>query len=379
MRKIGVFTGTRADYGLYRSLLNAITNHQDLSLEVIVTGMHLMNEFKHTVDEIIKDGYPIKIINNTFDNTKLSMTNFLGRTVTDVAKYILENRPDILVVLGDRVEMIGATLAAAYTNTPVAQLRAGEFTSTIDEPTRHAISQYAHILFTVNQNAKDVLIKMGEDPNRIFVVGDSGLDPILAGDFTPGEEVARMLNLDRTKPIVVVAQHSVTTEADQAGHQVKETLEAVTQFGYQTVVVTPNADPGNRLIFEAYEGFKQPFFRYLELGHRNYLGLLSITDVLVGNSSSGISEAPAFKLPYVNIGKRQRGREQGINVINVNHNKDEIYRAIERALSPEFKESLKDCKSPYAGDGNSGVRIAEILSTINLDREFLQKSKTYAK
>jgi len=380
-RKILYISGTRADYGLMKSVLREIENHPKLELEVIATGMHLMPEFGMTINEIKKDGFKIHEIAATYEqDNKQSMANFVGKFIQLLTDKVKKIKPDIIMVLGDRGEMLAGVIVGTYLTIPVAHIHGGDISSTVDEIVRHAITKLAHIHFPATEKSAERIIKMGEDPSNVFVVGAPGLDIILNENLIEPTKLSEKYNLDLSEPILLVIQHPVTTEVDDAPTQIRETLEAISELRYQTILIYPNADAGGRNMIEVIKEYeKHPFIKiFKNIPYKEYLSLMNIASVMVGNSSSGIIEAPSFSLPVVNIGTRQEGRQRAENVIDVDYDKEQIKAAIKKALYDEvFKEKVKkNCKNPY-GDGKAGVRIADILSKIKIDKKLLQKKITY--
>lgn len=379
-RKILYITGTRADYGLMQSVLREIEERSKLELELIVTGMHTMPEFGMTINEIKKDGFKIHEIDATYKkDNKESMANFVGEFIQLLTKKANEIKPNLILVLGDRGEMLAGAIVGAYLTIPVAHLHGGEITSTVDEFSRHAITKLAHIHLPATEKSAERIIKMGEDPLNVFIVGAPGLDSILNENLIEPVELSKKYNLDLSKPIFLVVQHPVTTEVRDAREHIRETLEAIVGLRHQTILIYPNADAGGRAMVEVIKEYeKYPFIKtFKSIPHKEYLSLMKRATVMVGNSSSGIIEAPSFGLPVINIGSRQEGRERAENMIDVDYDKEQIKTAIKKALDDEnFKEKVKNCKSPY-GDGKAGVRIADILSEIKIDKKILQKRLTY--
>ncbi len=379
-RKIVYITGTRADYGLMFSVLNAIKNHPKLDLILIVTGMHLMSEFGETIKEIEKDDFEIYQINETYEkDDKESMAIFVGRCVNKFVDAFNCIHPDIVLLLGDRGEMLAGAVAGAYMNILVAHVHGGDVSGTVDEPVRHAITKLSYIHFPATKKSAERIIRMGEEKWRVHVVGAPGLDTILNEKVIESKEIARKYDLNLSKPIVLMVQHPVTTESDDAVKQVRETLNASVELKHQTILIYPNADAGGRRMIKAIKKYEKYDFikTFKSLPRKDYLSLMKTASVMVGNSSSGIIEAPSFKLPVVNIGTRQEGRERAENVIDVGYSKNGIIKAIKKALyDKKFKEKIKKCKNPY-GDGNSGERIAKVLSEIKIDKKLLQKRITY--
>jgi UDP-hydrolysing UDP-N-acetyl-D-glucosamine 2-epimerase len=380
MRRILSVTGTRADYGLMHSVYRHISGHPSLSLELAVTGMHLLEEFGSTLDEIKKDGYRYHIIESTpGDDTKEAMVLFIGDFLQKFTLFLSGNRPDILLLVGDRGEMLGAAIAGAYLGIPVAHIHGGEITSTVDEYARHAITKLANLHFAATPESGDRIVRMGEDPSGVFVVGAPGLDRVLGEPLLPPDAIARKYALTPGEPLILVVQHPVSLDAGRSAFQMEETLEAIAALSRKTILIYPNADAGGRAMIEVIERYKGlPFLQiYKSLPSRDYLSLLSIASVLIGNSSSGIIEAPSFCLPVVNLGTRQQGRQRAGNVIDVDHDRMAIRKAVERALSDEeFRRTVRTGRNPY-GDGKAGVRIAATLALVKIGRDLLGKQITY--
>lgn len=379
-RKILYITGTRADYGLIRPVLSAIEKNPHLELEIIATGMHLMEEFGSTIDDIRRDKFKLHEIYSVYEtDSKSSMAIFIGDLIKLITKKIENICPDIILILGDRGEMLAGAIVGAYLSIPIAHIHGGEVTSTVDDLARHAITKLSHIHFPATKKSAERIKKMGEDPSKIFVVGAPGLDSILNGALIKSEEITKIYDLIIYYPIILLVQHAVTSEIKDAPNQIRKTLEAILELGHQTVLIYPNADAGGRKIIEVIKEYeKYPFIKiYKNIPHLHYLSLMKIASVMVGNSSSGIIEAPSFDLPVVNIGSRQRDRERADNVIDVGYDKEEIKAAIITAICDEnFKIRVKKCKNPY-GDGRAGRKIAYILSNIKIDENLLQKRLAY--
>lgn len=379
-RKILYVSGTRAEYGLMRETLFQIKKNPKLDIEIVATGMHLMPEFGKTINEIKKDNFKIHQVKAIYKyDNKESMANFLGEFISKFIKKIKYIKPDIILLLGDRTEMLGAAIVGVYLTIPVVHIHGGEVTSTVDEIARQAITKLSHIHFPTTKKSAERIIKMGEDPWRVFVVGAPGLDAILKKKPFSKNQIAQKYKLDLTKPILLIIQHPVTEEIEQAPNQIRETLEALKELKYQSIIIYPSADPGGRKMIKVIEKYKKyPFIQiYKSILHKDYLSLMRIVRVMVGNSSSGIIEASSFHLPVVNIGKREEGRERAENIIDVDYNKEQIKKAIKKAVyNKKFREKVKKCKNPY-GDGKTGPRIADILSKIKINKKLLEKKITY--
>lgn len=379
-RKILYVSGTRAEYGLMRETLFAIQRHPKLSLEIAVCGMHLMPQFGLTINEIKKDKLKIHRIEAIYEkDNKESMAKFIGDFSLKFTKLIKLIKPDIILVQGDRAEMLAAVTVGAYLTIPVAHTHGGDVTMTVDEFARHAITKLAHIHFPATQKSAKRIIKMGENPKNVFVVGAPGLDSIKNQQLLNAKELSEIYNVDFSKPVILGLQHPVTTQVLDAPYQIQQTLEAIKESGHQAIFIYPNADAGGRAMIKILQNYKkQPFFSiYENIPSKEYLSLLKNASCMVGNSSSGIIESIPFGLPVVNIGIREQGRERSQNIIDVEYNKEEIKKAIAKALyDNDFKTKTKKCKNPY-GDGNAGKRIAAILAKIKIDKNLLQKQITY--
>ncbi len=378
-RKILYVSGTRAEYGLMRETLFAIQRHPKLSLEIAVTGMHLMPQFGMTINEIKRDKFKIHKVEAIYQkDNKESMANFIGEFILKFGKLVKRIKPDIILVQGDRAEMLAAASVGAYLTIPVAHTHGGDVTSTVDEFARHAITKLAHIHLPATQKSAERIIKMGEDPKRVFVVGAPGLDSIMNKKLLNADFLAKKYSLDFSKPVLLALQHPVTTEADVASSQITETLEALKELGHQTIVIYPNADAGGRAMIKVIEQYKKhPFLNaYQNIPSEEYLSLLKNASCMVGNSSSGIIESIPFGLPVVNIGQRESGRERSTNIIDTGHDRQEIKNAILRALEDPNFTAKKQYDNPY-GKGSTGKKIAEILAKIKIDKQLLQKQITY--
>lgn len=380
-KKIAVITGTRADYGIYYSVLKQIEKNPNLELQLIVCGMHLCPEFGMTVNEIEKDGFEIsdRIETILASDTGSSMAKSIGLTLINLTQSLERLKPDILVVLGDRGEMMAGAIAATHMNIPVAHIHGGEVTGTVDESIRHAITKLSNIHFPSTKDSKERIIKMGEKEENVFVVGAPGLDYIKNTTYLSRREILQKFNLKDDK-IFIMTQHPITTERDMVSWQIRQTLEAISQCKVQTVISYPNSDNGGREIIKVIEEFraKYDFLKvFKNLSQVEYLSLLNIADAMIGNSSSGIIEAASFKLPVINIGTRQQGRLRACNVIDVGYEKEKILNGINKALyDEEYRKELKSCINPY-GDGRAGERISEHLEKIKITRELIQKRITY--
>lgn len=380
-KKIIYVSGTRADYGLMRGVLGAINKDPGFSLTVAATGMHLMPRFGNTIDEIEADGLPVRRVNVVQQKDDyVSMSSFVGRCTVRFTTLFNQVQPDAVLLLGDRGEMLAGAVACTYLAIPIIHIHGGEITSTVDEHVRHAITKLAHIHFPATKKSAERIIRMGEDPAAVHIVGAPGLDAILKGQYTPAAAIGKRYNLDLSRPVILVVQHPVTEEADEAPQQIRETCEALRNLSFQTIIGFPNADAGSRKMIRVIQQYRHlPFIRiYPSLPHQDYLGLMRVASVLVGNSSSGIIEAPSFHLPVVNIGTRQQGRERSINIIDAAYDRGSITMAINKALfDTDFIKKVRLCKNPY-GEGKSVRKILSILKKTNFSHIMTQKTLYYS-
>lgn len=381
MKRVAAITGTRAEYGILKSVLKEIKANPKLELSLIVVGMHLATEFGYTIKEIEKDGFPIdaKIDILHREDTGAAMAKSIGECIAQLASSMEKIRPDILLVLGDRSEMLAGAIVATYMSVLIAHIHGGDISGNVDEPVRHAITKLAHIHFPATKESADRIVKMGEEPWRVHVVGAPGLDLALDKKLPEKRELVIKYGIDLSKPILLVVQHSIVNEASKASSQIRETLDAIVESGYQTILIYPNADAGGRKMIEVIREYeKYPFIRtFKSIVHEEYLGLMKLASVMVGNSSSGIIEAPCFGLPVVNVGTRQIGRQRAENIVDVGYDHEQIKKAIAKALfDEEFKEKARNFKNFY-GDGKAGKRIASILGDLKINRKLLEKRMTY--
>ena len=311
-RRIAYVTGTRADYGLFSEPLKRIREHPELDLALIVTSMHLEPEFGLTVREIEADGMPVvaSVRNLSAGDSGADQARSVGQAIVGLTGVLDELRPDLLIVLGDRGEMLAAAIAADHLAIPVAHVHGGELSGTVDELVRHAITKLSHIHFAATEESGERLRRMGEQPAHVHVIGAPGLDYLARFEPVPDATLAAELSLDMAEPFVLFTQHPVTAELADAARQMEVSLDALEKVGVQVVATYPNADAGGRAMIKVLEGKRDKAWLRIvpSLGHRRFASLLKRTAAMVGNSSSGIVEAPFFGVPVVNVGSRQQGR-----------------------------------------------------------------------
>lgn len=379
MRTIGVVTVGRSDYGIYRSLLDAISADPELQLRLFVSGAHLSSEHGRTVQAIEAEGRPIAEVVDMLvaEDSPAAVAKSMGLGVIGFADALRRSRPDLLVVLGDRFEMFAATAAAVPMLIPLAHIHGGEVTEgAIDEQFRHAMTKMSHLHFVSTAEHGRRVRQMGEEPWRITVSGAPGLDALASHTPLSKAELEARLGLALDDAPLLVTFHPATLDADAAEGQVGELLAALTASARPVVLTYPNVDAGSGPILAALRHYVEVAPRAVlvdNLGTVAYFSLMARAAAMVGNSSSGIIEAPSFQLPVVNIGSRQQGRTRGANVIDVPCERQAIAQGIARALSPEFRAAgLAGAPNPY-GDGGAARRIVDVLRTVVLDHTLITK------
>ena len=378
MRIVGVVTTSRADYGIYLPLLRRIQAEPGLAPRLLVTGMHLSPLFGMTVKAIEADGFEIaervKMLSNSDDPAAIAKS--MARGTAGFAEVFSRSRPDILVVLGDRFEMHAAALAALPFKIPVAHIHGGELTEgVIDDALRHSMTKLSHLHFAATQEYRRRLVQMGEEPWRVTVSGAPSLDNLASVKRLTAAALESRFGLRVTPETLLVTFHPATLEYEEAERQAGELLAALRASGRPVVFTMPNADTGGRVIRECIKRFvrKESSAQAVEsLGTEGYFSVLALCAAMVGNSPSGLLEAPSFGLPVVNVGSRQRGRVRGANVIDVGYRRDEIGEGIRRATDPGFRKSLQGLANPY-GDGKASRRIVAKLAEVPLSGRLLMK------
>lgn len=394
LKKIAIFTGNRAEYGLLIPVIQAIKEHPNLEGKLIVSGAHLDNTFGRTIDLIHKDGFDIAAearIDLDADDL-ISTAKAIGKGILVMVNVLSSMRPDILVVYADRFEGFASVIAASQMGIPVAHIEGGDVTEggALDDSIRHAMTKLSHIHFTTNDAASNRIKAMGEEEWRVFNTGLPSIDRIVNGAFASSDKIVEKFRLDLDRPIILFTQHSVSTEYENAGFQIDISLEAIANIvktnEAQVVITSPNNDAGGRRIINRLEIFKKYSNKSIQvhqtLGSYYYHGILSLAKhpgrriICAGNSSSGIKETPIFGCPTINIGTRQQGRLRAENVIDVGYNSEEIYTKMVFAIeNDEFRKKCSAVKNPY-GNGNSGRTIAAILDKLIIDKKLIQKRMT---
>src|SRR3989338_852932 len=337
-KKIAYVSGTRADFGLMTPVLKAVRASDKLELKLYATGMHLMPEFGETINHIRKEFPEVVPVQAVFEkDNRESAAKFTGDFLSKLTLEFGENRPDFVLILGDRVEMLCVAVACLYLGIPTGHLHGGEKTSTVDEIARHAITKLASIHFSATNESAERIRKMGEEEWRIRVVGAPALDVILNEELPTREALCRQLKLEPKDKFMLITQHSVSEEIEEACRQMEETIAAAKEAGLPAVIIYPNADSGGRKMIDIIDKEKNnPLFRvFSSLEYKTFLALEREAAVWVGNSSGAMIESSSFKTPVVNIGTRQSGRQRGENVIDAGYDRNEIVSAINKSLNDE--------------------------------------------
>ena len=364
-RKILYISGTRADYGRAYYILKSIQKHPYFDLYIIATCMHLSPEFGYTVQEIEKHFQIAEKVDMLLSNdNRGAMAKSFGIGLIGITQSLEKIMPDLVIVLGDRGEMLAGAIASKHLGIPVAHIGGGHISGSIDDRIRDAITIFSDLHFVATKKGAKRVISLGANPSNVYIVGAPDLEAITKSDFLKPEEVVQQFKVDLTKPLIMLSYHPLLDEHGENEVEMKIVCESVLEFKNAQIIATyPNADAGGRKMIEILKSYtKYPYIRiYKHIPYRAYLGLMNIASVIVGNSSAGIIEAASFGLPAVNIGDRQKGRERAKNTIDVKCDKKEIVAAITMALSnKEFKKEAKVCKSPY-GDGRTSEHVIEIL------------------
>lgn len=380
-RHVCFFTGKRGGFNHLVPILEKIKKTDGLKYSIVSADMHLAERFGKTITEVEKWSDNIyKLDTMLSSDSKVSRAKSIGLGIMSFSQLLDDILPDIVFVLGDRGEVLAMAVTAMELNIPIVHLFGGDASQGgVDEPVRHAITKMANIHLTSNKESADRIIKMGEEPWRVHNVGSPVLDLIYQKRFTPPEKVLKKFGLDVEKPIVLLLQHSVTWQVEDAENQIRQTMEAVDSLGYQTIAVYPCSDPGYEIIIKVLTEYtNRPYFQlFKNIEFQDFWGLMNVASVFIGNSSAGVMETASFKIPFVNIGIRQEGRLRADNVIDVDHKKDQIISAIKTAIfDKSFRERVASCLSPY-GDGGSSERIVNILKNLKLDGELIRKKMTY--
>lgn len=384
MKKIiSVLTATRAEYGLLKPLIKKLSKIEEFDIRIVATGMHLSQEFGLTYKEIEQDGFIIdkKIEILLSSDTSSSVSKSMGLAMISFADYFSSLKPNLLIVLGDRYETLAVSLVAMNEKIPIAHLYGGEKTEgAIDDVIRHSITKLSYLHFTSTDEYRKRVIQLGEHPNRVFNVGALGIENILNEKLLTKKELEVSLNISLDKKYAIATFHPVTLEDKTAKAQITNLLDVCSEYENINFIFTKsNADANGRMInkiLDEYEKKADNIYVFTSLGMLRYLSSLKYCSFVIGNSSSGLLEAPTFKIPTINIGDRQKGRQKASSVIDCLPDKSSIQKAIDKATENEFIDISKNTVNPY-GDGNSSDKIIKILKKYMLKENIDLKKSFY--
>lgn len=378
MKKVAIVTATRAEYGILRPLLIRLEAEAEIELQLLVTGTHLSEKYGKTEDEIVKDGFPIyaRIPILEEDNSAYGVSCTMANAIKGFAEYFAKEHPDLLIVLGDRTEMLGICSAAMNERVPIAHLHGGELTEgAVDDCVRHALTKMSYLHFPASEEYRRRIIQLGESPDRVFNVGALGVENILKTPLLSYEEMCENIGIPKDKKYVVVTFHPVTLEDESASEQVDALIEAMRQKDdYFYLITKANADVGGELVNARFEAYCQCVANaklVASLGMQRYLSAVKYSSFVLGNSSSGIIEAPAFGVSTVNIGDRQKGRLMADTIIQCDAEKEAIAAAMDKA------EQMESVVSGLYGDGNTSEKIVMVIKDFLCNKKSDLKKKFY--
>jgi GDP/UDP-N,N'-diacetylbacillosamine 2-epimerase (hydrolysing) len=375
-RRICYITGTRADFGLMRSTLEALAAHPSLALELVVTGMHLDPAHGDTIREVRASGLRVaaEVPVALHPATGATMARNLGRMVQAFADHLEHDPPRLVLLLGDRGEMLAGAIAAIHLNITVAHIHGGERSGTVDEPVRHAISKLSHLHFVATEGARERLVRMGERADHVWVSGAPGLDGLEDAPRADRTVLCAGLGLRADRPVALMVCHPVLQEAEQAGDAARIVMDALLARGLQVVALMPNSDAGSDAIRDALRAFfgREGVRLLAHLPRAEFIGWMACCDVMVGNSSAGIIEAASFGTPVVNVGSRQNLRERNANTLDAAAEP----AAVAAALDASLRGGRQPARNVY-GDGRAAVRIVEVLASQPLDPALMAKVNAY--
>lgn len=381
MKRIGIMTGTRAEYGLLKPLMQEINKDNDMELYLIVSGMHLSPEFGMTYQEIEEDGFEInaKVEMLLSSDSPAGISKSIGLGVIGFADEFQRADLDMLILLGDRYEALSAAISAMVMRIPIAHLHGGELTEgAIDEGIRHSITKMSYLHFTSTEQYRNRVIQLGENPERVFYVGALGVENIKKINLMTKEELERSIHFEIDENTVIVTYHPVTLENNTVEEQFLNLLEVLDRNPKIRMIFTKaNADTNGRIVNELIDKYtaqnSERACAFMSLGQKRYLSALKYCRIVIGNSSSGIIEAPSFGKPIINIGDRQKGRICADSVINCGYTQQEIQQAMETALTEEFENKASNCRNPYEKENTAANIISVIKDYLLNDKIKLKK------
>lgn len=372
MKKVCVVTGTRAEYGLLRWVIDGIQKSPALQLQLVATGMHLSPEFGMTIEAIEADGYHVdrRVEMLLSSDTTVGVTKSMGLGLIGFADALSDLKPDLMLILGDRFEVFAAATAALIARVPIAHLHGGELTEgAFDEALRHSITKMSHIHFVAAEEYRRRVIQLGENPAQVFLVGGLGVDALLRLNFLGREALESELGIRFRPRNLLITYHPVTLEAQTGEIQMAELLAVLSAVQDTTLIFTmPNADTDGRILYRRIAEFVTHHpnaYAFKSLGQLRYMSCMAQVDAVVGNSSSGILEAPSLKIGTINIGDRQRGRLRAASVLDAEPNSPSIRQALAQLYDPAFQTTLASAKNPH-GDGGASNAIVSALEQVEL-------------
>ena len=369
MKTVLIVVERRADYSRYRPIMRLLQEDPDFAIHLVVTGNNLLSGHGKDIEKIRADGFTIddtiEMFTDDSPDTGAEMARGIARVMKGVTDILERVQPDIVLTGFDIGANFATTVAAAHMNIPVAHIQGGEVTGNIDEGIRHAMSKFAHVHFPATEDARQRLIRMGENPEHIFTVGCPSLDVLLQAPEIPKEQLQQKFDVDFSKPTVILIQHPVTSESEQSATQIQATLDALAQIDVQVIALLPNNDSGFSSMVDTVKNSNLRWYESLDV--ETFANLYRHVWAIVGNSSSGIHEAATFHVPTINIGSRQQGRQRPESVIDVGNDSEDIAAALKKALFDEgYRASVRGMQNPY-GDGHSAPKIYNVLKTMNMD------------
>jgi GDP/UDP-N,N'-diacetylbacillosamine 2-epimerase (hydrolysing) len=374
MKKVCLVTGTRAEYGLLKNLIEILDQSNKFDLQLVVTGAHLSIKHGYTLHEIERDGFKIsgKVDLNLAKDSPDDLAQSTAIGITGFSKLFLELKPDLLIILGDRYELLAVAISAMFHRIPIAHIHGGEVTEgAIDDAIRHAITKFSHLHFVGNQEYEKRVVQLGENPQRVFNVGGLGVDAIKNAQLLSRDALEEKLGINFKNKNLLITFHPTTLDEESSEKQMSELLKALEGQGDTCLIFTrPNADMGNEVICRLIDDFvanKPNAYVFTSLGQLLYLSCLQHVDAVIGNSSSGLTEMPTFKKATINIGNRQKGRLKSSSVINCKPLAVEIKNAISKSYTDEFRTGLRNVKNPY-GAGGASRKILDVLDQIDISK-----------
>jgi UDP-hydrolysing UDP-N-acetyl-D-glucosamine 2-epimerase len=362
IKSILIITGTRAEYGLLKPVISAIAKSKKLRFKLLVTGAHTLKKFGATLKEIEKDKFPIAATVKISEED--DMLQGLCKEISGIRSYCIKNRPDLVLILGDRDEVFAGAIVAGHLKIPIAHISGGDITGPfgVDEAIRHSITKFSHLHFAISKKSYNRILKLGEEGRRIFNVGAPALDDLSKMKFLTKAELAKQFNLDAKKKWFLIIHHPASLEDVPFASQIKPLLKTVSAHDAEKIIIYPNSDTGSSVFVQEIRKYEyaKNFHVFKNLPRMQYLNFLKRVNLLLGNSSSGIGESTFFNLPTINIGGRQGARDRSENVINSSYTSRDIEKSIKRAITKTFLKKCKKAEGIY-GSGNSAKKIVKIL------------------